>query len=400
MLNNNSQLINSNIYLNKIPSARAINFGIFFNVGSFNDSLNPGISHLLEHIIFEKVQRMNDKKIKAIINAYTTREYTLFTFICNKYNFNECVVSFLNTIFNMEFDDQIINHQKNLVIKEMKLNNKEHLVKSYIINNFYSNISTHPICGDEVSVQGITKEDIIHHYESYYIKNKFVISINGNFNIVKTSDYVGNVINTINNNSFNTNLERETKVNNGTGICFKGFDMEVVKLNNKSGVYRRLWLMPDLSNAKERILFSLILTLLSGGIGSDLYNSFQKDKALSYYINSYYFSVLKDNFFAIEVQTAETNYHFVKDTISKIINKRIVKGIKKIELDNLKYLYWIMYTKNSENTFYLMEEAGRRLLFNNELNENEIEILKNISVNDFNRFFIKCFDKKNFIEFF
>jgi predicted Zn-dependent peptidase len=172
-------------------SGNRIKASILVNVGSRDEthSIN-GISHCLEHMFFKGSKNYPefkelDKEIykcDGFINAYTTKDSTVFYIDCSKKCVEKAVYILSDMFYNSLFKEKDLDIEKNVIYNELKQGKTDiGLVTSYKLEQLcYKNtrLELQPI-GIKSSIQKITCDDLKNFINTYYKKN-VIISISGN----------------------------------------------------------------------------------------------------------------------------------------------------------------------------------------------------------------------------
>jgi len=111
-------------------NSKSVSVEIMFNVGSNYDPANvAGISHFLEHMLFEGTRKRDCstkianeiEKYGAEFNAYTTGDRTAFFIkIINK-RFGKALEILSDMINNSVFDEKIMEKEKLVILKEINM---------------------------------------------------------------------------------------------------------------------------------------------------------------------------------------------------------------------------------------------------------------------------------------
>jgi len=180
---------------------------VLFKVGSNFESENlAGISHFLEHMLFEGTENREDsKKIANEIeryggefNAYTTGERTAFFIkIINK-RFDIALEILSDIIANPLFTKKNIDKEKHVILKEINMVTDDPRLHQWILFQktlFEKHPAKNPTYGTVNSVKNFDRKHVSDYYYSHYIPNNMVISIVGNVANIKqkVQHYFGNL---------------------------------------------------------------------------------------------------------------------------------------------------------------------------------------------------------------
>ena len=188
-------------------SSKSVAVEIMFKVGSNNESKKiSGISHFLEHMLFEGTKKRKTsrdianeiEKYGAEFNAYTTGDRTAFFIkIINK-RFEKALGILSDMVANPVFDKKMIEKEKQVILKEINMtidDPKQHQWVLFQKNLFEKHPARNPTYGTVKIIKAINRVALVNYYKKYYISNNMIISIVGNVNNVKQKikKYFGNL---------------------------------------------------------------------------------------------------------------------------------------------------------------------------------------------------------------
>lgn len=164
---------------------------VMINVGSCHEkSTERGISHFLEHILFEgTTKRASNKEISNEIeriggdfNAYTSTGKTCFYAKVLRKHFSIAVDVLADILQNPLLRETDIKKEKNVVLKEIAMIYDEPRYHQWILlqqNLFEKHPCKFPTYGDEKVIKGLNREKVAAFFQKYYVPNNMVISIVG-----------------------------------------------------------------------------------------------------------------------------------------------------------------------------------------------------------------------------
>lgn len=173
-------------------SSKSVAVEVMFKVGSnFESKSMSGISHFLEHMLFEGTKkRKNSREIANEIekyggefNAYTTGDRTAFFIkIINK-KFDVALDILSDMVANPVFERKIIEKEKMVVLKEINMVTDDSRLHQWILfqkNLFERHPAKNPTYGGIETVKSFDRRHVAHYYFSHYIPNNMIISVVGN----------------------------------------------------------------------------------------------------------------------------------------------------------------------------------------------------------------------------
>lgn len=164
---------------------------IMVNVGSCHEkSEERGISHFLEHILFEGTKkRASNKEISNEIeriggdfNAYTSTGKTCFYTKVLKKHFSIAVDVLADILQNPLLREEDIKKEKNVVLKEITMIYDEPRYHQWILmqqNLFEKHPCKYPTYGDVRVIKSLNRKKVLDFFTKYYVPNNMVVSIVG-----------------------------------------------------------------------------------------------------------------------------------------------------------------------------------------------------------------------------
>lgn len=178
-------------------SSKSVAVEVMFKVGSnFENERIAGISHFLEHMLFEGTKNRKDsreianeiEKYGGEFNAYTTGDRTAFFIkIINK-RFDIALDILSDMVSNPVFDKNRIEKEKQVILKEINMVNDEPRLYQWILFHkilFEKHPAKNPTYGDITTVKGFDRKHVADYYFSHYTSNNMIVSIVGNVDNVK-----------------------------------------------------------------------------------------------------------------------------------------------------------------------------------------------------------------------
>ena len=155
-----------------------------------SDEIN-GVSHLLEHLLFDgtKTRSREDitEGIKAkggYINAFTRKEMTGYIILMPREFFEFGLAIQADMLFNSVFPEAEIPKERKVVIEEIQKDNDN---IDYIVERFFDSTAfaftpyAIPVLGNQKSVSAVPVEKIKTYYKKHYQPNNMTILVMGDF---------------------------------------------------------------------------------------------------------------------------------------------------------------------------------------------------------------------------
>lgn len=165
--------------------------GVFVDAGSRYETVETcGTSHFLEHLLFKGTKNRSKgqfeteiENIGATLDAYTSREHTLFHMSCFKNNVSNCVDILSDMIQNPLLSNESITEEKDTILTELEHSNKdpqETIMEAIHFNSYRDHMIGSPILGDIDNIYNVNKQMIEEYYHTnYHGSNLIVIGTGG-----------------------------------------------------------------------------------------------------------------------------------------------------------------------------------------------------------------------------
>jgi predicted Zn-dependent peptidase len=350
-------------------------------VGSQNETKeNNGITHFVEHLIWQGSKNYTQKEIREYLrsiegnfNAITTHKRTVHFISSKKRYFEELLKKFMDIICNPNFDIEEIERERNVILDEYKRydDDPDDLLNKTIYSNIFKGHSLElPLIGTEENIKSFTREQLVKHYEKYYVANNMIIVVIGNiedpFPLIEKyfTLPIGDLKDSkITIPDFNNKLKIKKKKN---GIT-----------KNHLGIG---FLSPKYTD-QEYIAFETIDLLLSLGKSINLNDAVRQKLGLTYNIYSVNVPFQETGLFLIKTTIDSNNTDLAINSIFEELNKLLT--IDKKEFNFIKKKCLKSYKKTDQYPFLLADKEVLNEFFEYKIaNENRIKDLEKLSVED------------------
>jgi len=159
---------------------------------SFETSQNNGTAHFLEHMAFKGTQKRNRVQIEkevedigASLNAYTTREQTVFYAKCLKNDVPKAVDILADILQNSKLDEANVEDERSTILREMEEVGKQEgeVIMDHLHSVAFQGSSlAYTILGPQENIKSITKNDLANYIKKHYVGNRLVLAAAGGVN--------------------------------------------------------------------------------------------------------------------------------------------------------------------------------------------------------------------------
>ncbi|MBI3988753.1 MAG: insulinase family protein [candidate division NC10 bacterium] len=175
------------------PKAPVVTVQIWYKVGSRNEVAGrTGLSHLLEHMMFKGTERYGPKQFSRIVqrnggqdNAFTSSDYTAYfeNFAAEKVELGLELEA--DRMQNLLLDPKEALSERDVVREERRLRTEDDPVSALGEEveavAFKAHPYAQPVVGWDSDLEGLTREDLLEYYKTYYVPNNAVLVVVGDF---------------------------------------------------------------------------------------------------------------------------------------------------------------------------------------------------------------------------
>ena len=338
------------VYYKNLPWAPCINISVAFNTGAFSDPVGKeGLSHFLEHLIFDGSSKFKDKKVvrewskKYALNswnAYTNFYETVYHLKCLPENYKKVLEGMKDMIFSPNLKKQDVEHERGVITQESWRRYKNEKFLTYtkeVIDNLYHGHNYSRVgspLGWPETINKISQLDVKKWHTEKYVKSNMSIVLVGaveekDLGLIK--DFIKNLPNKV--------VDKYEK-----GEVKKPKKLKIVKESEEIGdpneqaeitIYRSMPYLPESRMA--------IVTLFRVLVSDLLNEKLRFEKGLCYWVrmSTWLFTDVSEIF--MNIKTDEKNINLVQKEFWKIIReiklgkyKNKFNTLKKVNIEQIK----------------------------------------------------------------
>ncbi|HIE30672.1 TPA: insulinase family protein [Candidatus Poribacteria bacterium] len=177
---------------------------IWYKVGARNERPGiTGISHWVEHMLFKGTPNFPKEELKRQIernggrwNGFTNTDYTAYFEILPADKIELALRLESDRMQNSIFDESEVESERTVILSEREgaENHPQFLLREEVQAAAYK---AHPyqwgVIGWKSDLQSITRDDLYHYYQTYYVPNNAILVVVGDFDteriLAKARDY-------------------------------------------------------------------------------------------------------------------------------------------------------------------------------------------------------------------
>jgi len=350
-LNNSLKLI-----LEKKP-ADSVTICVTIKVGSNNETEKiAGISHFLEHMLFEGTKTRPDstgianeiEKLGGELNAYTTNERTCFYIKVPKKHFSIALEIISDITQNPLFNKKSIEKERNIILKEINMVTDEPRFHQWVLFHkilFKKHPAKNPTYGTVKAVKSISRNDLVAYYKKYYVSNNMIISVVGNIGDIKGK--IENAFKNLKPRPIKTKKTIEPKQKNIQK------NIEKKKILNS---YMVLGYKTAEREKKDAYVLDIIKALLGRGQTGKIVEEIRNKRGLAYEVNVLHDANKDYGLFAVYLNTDKKNIKKVIKIILEQFNS--LKKITNEEINDAKGFIEGQYILEKEDTRHSADELN------------------------------------------
>jgi zinc protease len=330
------------VYYKNLPWAPCMNIYVVFNTGAFSDPVGKeGLSHFLEHMIFDGSLKIKDKKAvkewskKYALNswnAWTSFYQTAYHLRCLPENYKFVLVGMKDMIFHPYLRKKDIEHERGVITQEAwrRFKNEKYLsyTKEVSYNSYYGHNFSRVVVplGWPETIAKISQNDVKKWHTEKYAKGNFCIVITGAVEEINIELL----------NNFIKNIPKKSAKKYEKGLVQIPKKLKIVKNSEEIGDPNE---QVDITISRASAYTSqekTQMTYLFRTLMSDLLNErLRTEKGLCYGVSVYTHLDVDFSEMCMNIKTDEKNIDLVQKEFWKII-KEIIAGKHKNKFNVLK----------------------------------------------------------------
>jgi len=382
-----------------------VSFKMFVCCGSRNEKEieNHGISHLIEHMFFKGTKTRSAYEISQELdkfgiqtNAYTSKDTTCYYTYGTNDTLEKGVEVYSDMLFNSTFDSEELEREKQVVVEEiMMYQDKPDAVCEMALDQEFFKDTTfaHDIAGTKEGVLNISREQILKYYKKHYSPKNIIFSFAGDVTLKQAKELV--------NKYFEPNFKK--KEQNEFAKKLDNLKVKQAQVKTKKDIKQAQIMLAYKAgsnfNLKQKILASLIASMLGGGMSSRLFQEVREKLGLVYSIYSYHENYDLGSRLLITLGTTPKKLQLALKTIKRVINEVLEKGFTEEELKQVKNMGISAIKLQSDSPSNMASLIANSLRKENMVynKEERIKIYKEVTLKEVNDLAKEIFNDNNLV---
>lgn len=275
------------VVLDSIPHVHSVAIGVWIKAGSADETVkNNGMAHMVEHMVFKGTKNRTAAQIADFtahiggnVNAYTSKEFTSYYAWVLRENLGKAIELLGDMLFHSLFREEDLIKEKGIVMEEIDMykDSPEDVVHEMLQKQIWED---HPlgflISGEKEVVETFTGNELKKFIQEHYTGENMIISIAGSFSRQEIKGQLEEAF-----GCFPARGKEKSKELPVFHPCIyiEEKDIEQIHLNI---AYDSIT-----STARERYAFSILNSILGGGVNSRLFLKIREEMGITYSICSY-----------------------------------------------------------------------------------------------------------------
>ena len=275
------------ILTEEISSVRSVAVGIWILAGSRNENPDEhGITHFIEHMLFKGTKHQDAIKIGHAFNilggqfnAFTSHESMCLHARVVDHHLPKTLNLLAEVLLESVFPEEEIERERNVVLEEIKMCDDtpdETIIEIFQKNLWPDQAIGRPILGSPRTVRSMKRKDLLHYLKREIRPDRIVVSIAGNFKRDEVLEQLGRLF---------EKMPATPEVADIVEMKPPQFHQRIVRKNIEQ-VHFCLGTIAPPRSSEDRYAFTLLLTLLGGGMGSRLFQEVRERRGLAYSIST------------------------------------------------------------------------------------------------------------------
>merc|ERR1711910_98399 len=167
--------------------------GLWIDTGSrYENANNNGVAHFLEHMVFKGTEKRSQTQLElevenmgAHLNAYTSREQTVFYAKCLSGDIGQAVEILADILQNSKLGEQEIERERGVILREMQeveMNLQEVVFDLLHAVAYQGTPLGRTILGPTQNIKSISRDDIVQYINTHYKGPRMVLAGAGGVN--------------------------------------------------------------------------------------------------------------------------------------------------------------------------------------------------------------------------
>lgn len=351
----------------QMSEVRSATVGFWFDVGSRDEPESlAGTSHFLEHLLFKGTPKRSAKDIADAfdavggdVNAFTGKEYTCYYARVLDDDLPMALDVLSDMIGNSSIDISEFESERKVILEEIAMH--EDAPDELVHDLFYryalrGHPLGRPVLGFNDSIGGVTRDQVADYWSDRYVPSNLVVAAAGS---IDHDSMVAHVQALFGESSGHRTLRPGPGPSPATGVdVYRRPTEQAHIVIGTEGMHR---------SHEDRHAFTVLDTVLGGGMSSRLFQEVREKRGLAYSVYSYRSLFADTGTHVVYAGTTPQNAQTVIDIVLGEIGSILQDGISESELERAKGHIKGSLVISGEDPGSRMNRIGRQQLTNGEI---------------------------------
>ncbi len=338
-----------------MPGLASETIGIWVAAGSRDESADSaGSTHFLEHMLFKGTSTKDAKTIAAAFdrtggdsNAITAKELTCYYSRCLVTDLPSITALLIDMVSNSELDEAEFERERGVIIEELAMSADDPgdvLFDDFDALVFGDHPLARPVGATKDQIRVLAHHTLLDHYSSTYVPPRLVVAAAGG----ATHDEVVRMVeDALSAAWIDRDLGSPAPAEAGAGSLVAAPESRLIREvpTFRSGRTHRIKDTEQLGillgtegleeGHPDRFVYSVLLTLLGGGMSSRLFQSVREERGLAYAVNCVASQFTDFGTFGVYAGCAPENGQAVVDLIMEQWERLAQSPPSRTELDEI-----------------------------------------------------------------
>jgi zinc protease len=363
----------------------------FCQTGSIHEGewLGAGLTHLLEHVLFNGTERRTSKQISdeihgigGYVNAYTSFDRTVFWVDCPSEAVRQSIDILGDMLFGSLVEAEPLEREMDIIRREfdMGLDDPDRVL-SYLMfgTAFQVHPCRYPVIGIREVFDQLSHADVLRYYRRRYLPNNLFLVVVGDVDPDRVRSDAEELLGSAKRGPLEPVILPEEPPQLGRREITKHFEAELVYFNLS-------WHVPGVSH-DDMAAVDAASVVLGGGASSRLYQQLREKEGLVYGVGAYAYTPGFPGLLTVSGQCAKEVADLVPSRIVECVNDRRHRRFSDEELRKAKRIITVNAIEQFQTVKGLASDLGLNWLYarNLDFSRQYLERLQTVTPADVER---------------
>jgi zinc protease len=327
--------------------------------------LGAGLTHLLEHVLFNGTERRTSKQISdeihgmgGYVNAYTSFDRTVFWLDCPADSVRQTIDILGDMLFRSLVEPEPLEKEMDIIRREfdMGLDDPDRVL-SYLIfgTAFQVHPCRYPVIGIRAVFDQLAHADVLKYYRRRYLPNNLFLVVVGDVEPDRVREDAEELLGFATRGPLEPVILPEEPPQLGrreTSQCFEG----------ELAYFNLGWHVPGVSH-DDMAALDAASVVLGGGASSRLYQQLREKEGLVYGVGAYAYTPSFPGLLTVSGQCANEVADLVPNRIVECVNDRRQRRFSEEELKKAKRIITVNAIEQFQTVKGLASDLGLNWLY-------------------------------------